>query len=126
MLLQIDAYNKDNLPMHEIANRMGISRSHFQAFKAGRKGMTLHNLEKLADVLKCKPSQLLPQDWQTLSASDSDTIITLCECVISYANKFNITDANQQSKVIAALLFDFQTNPTEDDLRTYFKLVSFS
>jgi len=57
---RIDFYiKKSGATVEQVANRAGISRVHLSNMKAGRKGIDLDMLNKLAVALDCNPEDLI-------------------------------------------------------------------
>jgi transcriptional regulator with XRE-family HTH domain len=48
-----------NLSQEALADHAGIDRSHMGKIERGERNVTLLNLAKLAEALKCQPSALL-------------------------------------------------------------------
>ncbi|MDB5949158.1 MAG: transcriptional regulator, family [Massilia sp.] len=48
-----------NLSQEALADHAGIDRSHMGKIERGERNVTLLNIARIADALRCKPSELL-------------------------------------------------------------------
>ena len=106
--LRISELKPPHLTNEELGRLLGFSsRAYVQEFLAGRKGLTIKNLKKSADILHKYPSELLPLEWQKPSSATVDKNI-LTEAIKAsikfyekYHKEYNIP-ADALSEIAAA------------------------
>lgn len=69
-MMRFDPCNTKNIPLSVVAKKLNLTTTEMDNFlKAPPEAQSLDGLKSLADILKCFPSELLPEDWQHPSLS---------------------------------------------------------
>lgn len=76
----IDFFRKKaGLSVQQVADQLGVTRGHIQKMKAGDTPISTRHLERLAEILQCKPTDILSENINEEQKSGLDEkLLTDC------------------------------------------------
>lgn len=127
-MLRIDACNRTGITMQQLAQKIGYTREYLQAIKAGKKGQTLENLEKISCALGCTPAELLPLAWQAPSAVSEETKNKIARVIMVYEQlklKYkNLTPLDVARVIMAVTQVSSATILSDEEITRYFHITA--